>query len=112
MTNINCFLGIIVSLLLFFCVVLLYLKYNTSSFTDTHFLDSRYKYPVNPPVNPNVKQTTITRPKEGSLLNYSGGQNELLNIPLQFNVPNDNEQLRSQPILITPYNRIKYSNNC
>ena len=34
--------------------------------------------------------------------------NELIKIPLQMNVPNDNEQLRSQLELITIYNKNKY----
>jgi hypothetical protein len=42
-------------------------------------------------------------------LYYSGGLNQLIQIPLQYNSPSDFEQLRSQDILITPYNRIKYS---
>jgi hypothetical protein len=41
---------------------------------------------------------------------YSGGYTQLLKIPLQMNEPNSFEQLRSQDVLITPYNRIKYSN--
>jgi hypothetical protein len=32
----------------------------------------------------------------------------MIEIPLQMNYPNDNEQLRSQKILVTPYNKIKY----
>jgi len=46
-------------------------------------------------------------------LNYSGGTTQLLKIPLQMNEPY-NEQLRTQEVLITPYNRIKYqiSNDC
>ena len=70
-------------------------------------LDTRYSYPMLAPVNPIVRNTTIG-PKE----EYSGGYSELLKIPLQMNDPNNMEQLRSQNILITPYNRIKYSNNC
>ena len=43
-------------------------------------------------------------------LNYSGGSTQLIKIPLQYNEPH-NEQLRTQEVLITPYNRIKYSIN-
>ena len=42
-------------------------------------------------------------------LDYSGGSTKLLKIPLQMNEPY-NEQLRTQEVLITPYNRIKYDN--
>ena len=70
-------------------------------------LDTRYMYPLLAPVNPIVREATIG-PKE----EYSGGYAELLKIPLQMNDPNNSEQLRSQNILITPYNRIKYSSNC
>ena len=48
----------------------------------------------------------------GNLLTYSGGTTELLKIPLQMNEPNSYEQLRSQDVLITPYNRVKYSDKC
>ena len=44
-------------------------------------------------------------------LNYSGGSTQLIKIPLQFNEPY-NEQLRTQDVLITPYNKIKYGMNC
>ena len=103
---------------------------------DTHYSDSRYRYPYNPPVNPMVVNGTSIRkfipaspelyftqaydphntlidspPVESSNeLYYSGGLNELIEIPLQYNVPAEPEQLRSQNILITPYNRVKYSN--
>ena len=36
--------------------------------------------------------------------------NIMIKIPLQMNYPNDNEQLRSQKILVTDYNKIKYGN--
>jgi hypothetical protein len=40
---------------------------------------------------------------------YSGGMNNLIKIPLQTI---DSSMLRTQDVLITPYNRIKYSNKC
>jgi len=94
--------------------------------------DTRMKNPFIPPVSPNARDSVIldnvnsaqdlysnqgaeTRysildipPAQGvNQLRYSGGTNELLKIPLQYNDPY-NEQLRSQDILITPYNKIKY----
>ena len=41
-------------------------------------------------------------------LDYSGGHTQLIKIPLQMNEPNQYEQLRSQNILVTPYNKVKY----
>ena len=101
---------------------------------DTHNLDTRYRYRYNPPVNPmatrsvikkevsaspdlyftqtyDAHNTLIDSPPVGSTneLYYSGGLNQLIQIPLQYNSPSSSEQLRSQDILITPYNRIKYS---
>ena len=101
---------------------------------DTHYFDSRYQYPYNPPVNPIVKNsviqtkipaspdlyftqtydsinTLIDSPPQGSTneLYYSGGLNQMIQIPLQYNTTDSPEILRSQDILITPYNRIKYS---
>jgi hypothetical protein len=101
---------------------------------DTHNFDTRYRYPYNPPVNPmatrsviknqitaspdlyltqtyDSQHTLIDSPPAGSSneLYYSGGLNTLIQIPLQYNSPSSSEQLRSQEILITPYNRIKYS---
>ena len=96
-------------------------------------LDSRFDYPTVPPVNPTVYNSTVlneisTDPdlfsnqemvdgfilnqtnKSGNQLVYSGGTTELIKIPLQLNEPN-NEPLRSQEILITPYNQIKYKSN-
>ena len=103
---------------------------------NVHYEDSRYKYPLSPPVNPIVAKTVLEKKIEATnytpindLLNmpyslvdnvtaqdtneliYSGGKTELLKIPLQMNEPNSYEQLRSQDVLITPYNRIKYSND-
>jgi hypothetical protein len=95
-------------------------------------LDTRYEFPTVPPVNPiNYKTKLLDKiPVDKDLysnqeyiegyildqnnnsmtnqLNYSGGTTQMIKIPLQMNEPYD-EQLRSQEILITPYNRIKYS---
>jgi hypothetical protein len=87
---------------------------NSTSITEPYRLDTRYRYPTSPPVNPNVLQTTLVDTFSGSADLYGSvasnllDNNELIKIPLQYNVPY-NEQLRSQEILITPYNRIKYS---
>jgi hypothetical protein len=108
---------------------------NTAS-NNVHLEDSRYIYPLSPPVNPIVAKTVLETRVEApnytpinnivntdySLIDvppvtdtnqlvYSGGTTQLLKIPLQMNEPNSFEQLRSQDVLITPYNRIKYSNN-
>jgi hypothetical protein len=154
MSNINCYLRILVIILIFFCVVLLYLKYKPSNFfvvpetkvtfcpklEQVHYLDSRYEFPDSPPVNPITRLSEIidvikpspdlytpfsnyyeindsthsiipptNNPNE---LEYSGGSNVLIKIPLQMNEPNEYEQLRSQNVLVTPYNRNKYSNRC
>ena len=144
-------------LIAFFCIVIFYLKNKKSQFGDTkqvpivngtngtnkivniNKLDTRYDYPLTPPVNPNVYKTEIVSvsPANSDLystqdylidgyslnqnnnnvqtnqLDYSGGSTQLLKIPLQFNEP-FNEQLRTQEVLITPYNRVKYntSDNC
>ena len=99
---------------------------NVSRFTNVeptenvYKLDSRYQFPYNPPVNPMAMESTITNsiPASPELfygstntneLRYSGGDSQLISIPLQYNYPNGTEMLRSQPILITPYNRVKYS---
>ena len=101
---------------------------------NVYLRDSRYIYPYNPPVNPITRQTVIKKeipaspdlyftqtyttdnaligpqPQEPTNeLYYSGGLNQMIEIPLQFNEPYEPEQLRSQKVLITPYNRIKYS---
>jgi len=139
----NKYLIILASLIGFFCIVLFYSKQKQSSFgkieqtqplndkfvmnENVNHLDTRYDYPNTPPVNPNVYKTLIvsSEPVNSDLydgtdvdstnqLNYSGGSTQLLKIPLQFNEPY-NEQLRSQEVLITPYNRIKYNtttDNC
>jgi len=98
-------------------------------------LDTRYTNPLTPPVYPNAYNTQILNsvPVDKNLytdqdfstneyildeqkigdtnqLNYSGGSTQLIKIPLQYNDPY-NEQLRTQEVLITPYNRIKYSIN-
>ena len=101
---------------------------------EVYLNDTRYNYPLTPPVNPNVYKTEVINsiPVNTDLytsqeysttdyildqptisntnqLNYSGGSTQLIKIPLQMNEPFD-EQLRSQEILITPYNKIKYGN--
>jgi len=75
--------------------------------------ESRYRYPYSPPVHPQMEELTITDilPKSYPPEVAEGLSSELINIPLQYNDPT-REQLRSQPILITPYNRIKYSGQC
>jgi hypothetical protein len=90
--------------------------------------DSRYRFPNDSPINPNFKDITLTSSivPSGDLytgilnqptgplneLIYSGGNTKLVRIPLQMNAPNSTEMLRSQSILITPYNKVKYSNEC
>ena len=96
--------------------------------------DTRMMYPLLPPVNPMALQRVIksdipanpdlyssqtyessdyildTPPTANTnQLLYSGGNTELISVPLQYNYPYP-EQLRSQPVLITPYNKIKYGN--
>ena len=96
--------------------------------------DTRIQYPLLPPVSPMIRQRVIrnTIPASPDLytsqtfdssdyildtpptqdtneLYYSGGETQMISVPLQFNYPY-NEQLRSQDILITPYNKIKYGN--
>ena len=93
--------------------------------------DTRMQYPLLPPVNPIVRNRQIintlpvsndmyssqeydtnyhilnTPPKPGvNQLNFSE-PTQLIKIPLHYNEPYG-EQLRSQDILITPYNKIKY----
>ena len=105
--------------------------YNTQDTQDTQ--DTRNHFPLLPPVNPIARLRTVQNviPIEQDLyssqsydnfnyvldtpytqdtnsLVYSGGDTQLIKVPLQFNTPY-NEQLRSQDILITPYNKVKYS---
>jgi len=106
---------------------------------NIYLQDTRKNYSTLPPVNPIAKQSIIKDniqvspdlyinqtydskytlvnsppPESANELYYSGGTNQLIQIPLQYNNPYEPEQLRSQDILITPYNRIKYSSggNC
>ena len=90
-----------------------------------NYYDSRNTYPNNPPVAENVMSSVIQSvipassdiyfPFEDSdqiqtnQLLYSGGLNNLIKIPLQTI---DSSMFRTQDILITPYNIIKYSNKC
>jgi len=96
--------------------------------------DTRINYPYLPPVSPMVRQRVIrsvipansdlytsqSYTSKESLLDtpetpdtnqlvYSGGDTQMISVPLQFNVPY-NEQLRSNDILVTPYNKVKYGN--
>jgi hypothetical protein len=83
------------------------------NFVEPYQLDTRYRYPYSPPVNSTVTKSVITTQVPGSpeLFGESAenllGDQKLIKIPLQYNSPY-NEQLRTQEVLITPYNRIKY----
>ena len=92
--------------------------------------DTRMQFSALPPVNPIVRKRNIIDSipvnqdlftpyfdTEFSILDTPPtlntnelNNNTLIDIPLQMNYPNDNEQLRSQKILITDYNKIKYGN--
>jgi hypothetical protein len=99
---------------------------------DIHSFDTRYQYKYQPPVNPMVKESVIykTLPANEDLytqgnyeskyslleqepngptnqLNYSGGETQMISVPLQKNYPYG-DNVRSNDILITPYNKIKY----
>ena len=104
---------------------------------NVYHLDTRFDYPSLPPVNPNVYKSLLVSslPADNGLystqgydtdgyslnqtnssgstnqLDYSGGSTQIIKIPLQTNHP-FNEQLRSQEIMITPYNKVKYSKDC
>lgn len=94
--------------------------------------DTRMQNPYLPPVNPNARNLVVLEnlgssqdlySNQGSEtrysildtppannvneLVYSGGATQLIKIPLQYNDPY-NERLRTQDILVTPYNKIKY----
>jgi len=90
--------------------------------------DTRAEYPLIPPVNPNARNAIISDvlPANSDLYtsqDYSSSDyvldtpptpgtnqlndNQMIKIPLQYNYPY-NEQLRTQDILITPYNKVKY----
>jgi hypothetical protein len=105
MENIKCYLKITIILIAFFLVVLFFTSKQGFTFLqddsekDIHYQDTRYEYPYEPPVNPIALKSELV-PFDNTL--------EVLKIPLQMNVPNDNEQLRSQVESITPYNYIKY----
>jgi len=94
--------------------------------------DTRQEFYELPPVNPMVRRSKTLNSIQSSPdlftdqpydtdysildtpasitneLVYSGGETSMIEIPLQMNYPNTNEQLRSQKILVTPYNKIKY----
>ncbi len=104
---------------------------------DVYHLDTRFEYPTKPPVNPNVYKSLLVSSvpvsndlyntqdyntpgfildqpennEDTNQLNYSGGSTQIIKIPLQMNEPY-NEQLRSQEVMITPYNKIKYGLTC
>jgi len=150
--NINCILSILAILIAFFLVSSIYLKYNyqkmspitiinksrnirqrvlDNSFHNVHELDSRYRYPELPPVNPMVNGSFVETsiPSSSDLyssqtyttpytlldqpdnitneLNYSGGSTNMIKIPLQYNEPFE-EPLRTQAILVNDFNKIKY----
>jgi hypothetical protein len=138
MEKLDCFLGITVGLISFYFFIIVYLR-SQGNFIDIPGAvrpnaeyketisdipeDTRYKYPYSPPVSPLVKRSTVetvvpandtfgTPLEETNELLYSGGLGELIKIPLQMNDPNLNEPLRSYDVLVTPYNRIKYSKTC
>ena len=96
--------------------------------------DTRMQFPLLPPVNPMVRNRIIknvipanpdlytsqtyessdyildTPPTEDTnQLLMTNGENQMISVPLQINYPYT-EQLRSQDILITPYNKVKYGN--
>ena len=113
------------------------LKNEIKNVSDVYHLDTRFEYPTKAPVNPNVYKSLLvssvpvsnelystqdyTTPgfildqtqetEDTNQLNYSGGSTQIIKIPLQMNEPYD-EQLRSQEVMITPYNRIKYGLTC
>jgi hypothetical protein len=146
------YLIILISLVVFFSILVIYLKKKNSTFDETtliknnqnieqqqvYKLDTRYDYPLNAPVNPIAYKSVVLNSvpvsknlysnqeidstgyilnenmnenQDTNQLNYSGGSTQLIKIPLQFNEPY-NEQLRTQDVLITPYNKIKYGMNC
>ena len=143
--NYKTYLSLIVLLLIFYIVIVVYLKNTTQqSFGEVTpspspepvkvNQDTRYQFPLTPPVNPMIYRTEIingsvansdlytnqdysseykilgdNNSQDTNQLDYSGGSCSLIKIPLQMNEPY-NEQLRSQDVLITPYNRVKYSN--
>ena len=92
--------------------------------------DTRMQFSALPPVNPIVRKRVIidSEPVNQDLFTpyFDTGfsildtpptpntnelnDNIMIKIPLQMNYPNDNEQLRSQKILVTDYNKIKYGN--
>ena len=130
----DCLLWILISLIGFFIIVIIYMKHfykkQKESFEEVDFMYNTIT-PDLPPVNRNVEKAQVLtnipasqdlynkgtenymildtepEPNTNQLL-YSGGNAQIISIPLQMNNPNENESLRSQQILITDYNRIKY----
>lgn len=119
----SCYIQTALGLIIFFICIIFYNKYYRQKFIktivnnssensnnsvlsnnfkkDIHELDSRYSYPFSPPINPKSKHIIHDYRPEN--------KTELLQIPLQSNDPY-NEPLRTQDILITDYNKIKYGN--
>ena len=102
--------------------------------TNVYQYDSRNIFKTVAPVNPNFLNRTVsnvspvdfdlyniqpyndkdyvlngTIPDNTNQLLYSGGNTQMITIPLQINDPY-NENLRTQKVLITDYNKIKYGN--
>jgi hypothetical protein len=77
--------------------------FQTQEEVPPHLLDTRNIFQWNAPVNPLMLQAqTLTDPG-----NSQDTGIELVKIPLQ-----SLDSFRTQDILITPYNKIKYSNTC
>lgn len=116
MNNIDCYLKTLIILLIFFWAFIM--VFSNQKFMNLTVEDTRYQYPYDPPVNPIVRQSEIVYPQvslhnedvfsDYHTVNQVDKDYKLIKIPLQMNVPNDNEQLRSQLELVTDYNKIKY----
>jgi len=157
MNNINDYLAIVLALMVFYVIVMMYVKYGyrASQFTPVdsgipdverppqlvpilpqqnvyETEDTRMQYPLLPPVSPMVRgtirkdvisanqdlYTSQTYDTNNGILDtpptqntnellYSGGDTQMISVPLQYNYPYD-EQLRSSNILVTPYNKVKF----
>ena len=158
MENIDDYLKIIIALMVFYVIIMLYLKYgykkvSTFSPVDSGIPDverppqliplvyqpnvyetedTRMQHPLLPPVSPMVRKafrqniipaspdlyTSQTYESSDYILDtpptdntnqllYTGGETQMIKVPLQYNYPYT-EQLRSNNILVTPYNIIKY----
>ena len=138
MENLDNYLLLIVAFLSFFVILMLYAKYHyrheqfepsesagpqlippayEKNIYETE--DTRQQFPALPPANPMVRKSQFIKnlpanqdlydgpTEQTNQLVYSGGTTEMIRAPLQMNYPY-NEQLRSQNILVTPYNKVKY----